>query len=97
MSENNNLNQFDSGSGILESAESFDIVSLDIELGDKNGIEIAKVLQSKNPNIIILIVTSYRHYLDEAMDLNVTRYIDKPITQQRIFSALEYNFLFSLS
>ena len=81
--------EFDSGSGILESAESFDIVFLDIELGDKNGIEIAKVLQSKNPNIIILIVTSYRHYLDEAMDLNVTRYIDKPITQQRIFSALD--------
>lgn len=81
--------EFDSGSGLLESNQSFDIVFLDIELGDKNGIEIAKVLQSKNNNMIIIIVTSYRQYLDEAIDLNVTRYIDKPITQERIYSALD--------
>lgn len=46
-------------------------------------------MQSKDKHTVILIVTSYRQYLDDAMDINVTRYIDKPVTQGRIFSALD--------
>lgn len=81
--------EFDSGEALISSNQSFDILFLDIELGDSNGIEIAKEIQKKYSNTIILIVTSYRQYLDDAMDINVTRYIDKPITQNRIFSALD--------
>lgn len=81
--------EFDSGEALLSSNQNFDILFLDIELGDSNGIEIAKEIQKKYANTIILIVTSYRQYLDAAMDLKVTRYIDKPITRNRIFSALD--------
>lgn len=83
------LYEFSSGKELLNTNQKFDIVFLDIELGDSNGIDVAMKLQKLNRNTIILIVTSYRQYLDDAMDINVTRYIDKPITQKRIFSALD--------
>ena len=85
----NFIDEFASGLALLNCKTSYDIIFLDIELGDSNGIDIAKQIQQKNKNTIILIVTSYRQYLDEAMDLNVLRYIDKPITQERIYSALD--------
>jgi len=62
----------------------YDIALLDIELPDGTGLQVAKLLQAKNKNIIILFVTSYQHYLDDAMDLNVFRYITKPVDQERL-------------
>lgn len=84
-----NIDEFKNGTDLLNSNKKYDILFLDIELGDSNGIEIAKEMQKRNKNTVILIVTSYHQYLDDAMDINVTRYIDKPITQNRIFSALD--------
>ena len=83
------LFEFSSGKEALDSSEEFDIALLDIELGDTNGIEVAKELQKKNKRIVVLIVTSHSQYLDDAMDIHAIRFINKPISQNRILSALE--------
>lgn len=70
-------------------AETFDIAFLDIEMGEIKGIEVAEKLKEANPHIVVFIITSYDHYLDEAMDLNVFRYIKKPLDEKRLFSGLE--------
>lgn len=80
---------FDSGEALLQSEQHFDILFLDIEMDGLNGIETAKAINRKNRDTIIFIVTAYQKYLDEAMDLDVFRYIDKPINQQRIYAGLD--------
>lgn len=55
---------FNNGKSLLESTLTFDVLFLDIELGDLNGIDVAKEIQKKHSNTIILIITSYRQYLD---------------------------------
>ena len=69
--------------------EEYNIYFIDIELGDSNGIELIKVLMKNNYNSVFIVVTAYNQYLDDAMDLQVLRYIDKPIKQERINSALD--------
>lgn len=83
------IDEFQTGTDLLKSDEIYDILFLDIELGDTNGIAVAKQIQQKHKNTVILVVTAYHQYLDDAMDIQVTRYIDKPATQNRIFSALD--------
>lgn len=83
------IDEFKTGAALLKSDGIYDILFLDIELGDSNGIAIAKEIQKKYKNTVILVVTAYHQYLDDAMDIQVTRYIDKPATQSRIFSALD--------
>mgnify|MGYP000040858096 FL=1 len=83
------IDEFETGSDLLRADEIYDILFLDIELNDLNGITVAKEIQKKHKNTVILIVTAYHQYLDDAMDIHVTRYIDKPVTQKRIFSALD--------
>lgn len=80
---------FQTGADLLNSDTSYDILFLDIELGDANGIAVAKEIQQKHKKTVIFIVTAYQKYLDDAMDLNVFRYIDKPIKAQRIYNGLE--------
>lgn len=62
----------------------YDVAFLDIEMTPHTGIEVAKKLKEINPYIIIFIVTSYDKYLDDAMDLNVFRYIKKPLDERRL-------------
>lgn len=87
---NNNINykvfEYKNGTELINSGFSFDIVFLDIELGDLNGIDVAKRF---NKNTIIIVITSYNQYLDAAMDLHVLRFISKPITKEKVFSALK--------
>ena len=77
---------------IYENDTGYDIAFLDIEMPGYTGIDIAKKLKSLNPHIIIFIITSYNKYLDDAMDLNVFRYIQKPIDPMRVKIGLEKAF-----
>ncbi len=74
---------------ITGGCEFYDIAFLDIEMGDIKGTDVAAKLKEVNPQIIVFIITSYDQYLDEAMDLNVFRYIKKPLDVKRLFSGLE--------
>lgn len=68
---------------------SYDIAFLDIEIGNVKGTEIAKILKANNKHVIIFIITAYEKYLDDAMDLNVLRFLTKPINTKRLYSGLE--------
>lgn len=83
------LKSFCKSTDALEDSTSYDIAFLDIKMPEHNGFDVAKHLQNINPNIIIFIITSHEHYLDQAMDLRVFRFLPKPIDKERIFSGLD--------
>ena len=83
------IKPFFSGKALLECSDEIDILFLDIELGDCNALDLLKDYRSKYRNTLLIIVTSYGQYLDDAMDLDVLRYIDKPVKKERIFNALD--------
>ncbi len=77
---------------LFASEKSYDMAFVDIEMPHHSGIETAQKLKEINPHIIIFIVTSYDQYLDEAMDLNVFRYIKKPLDTVRLKNGIERAF-----
>ncbi len=81
--------EFSSGEELLNSEIAGDIAFLDIEMSGMSGIELASRLKRINPRIIIFMVTSYNEYLDDAMKLQVFRYISKPIDKPRLFRNLK--------
>lgn len=81
--------EFCSGADILASKIVFDIAFLDIEMKDINGIEIGRKLQNENPDLVLIYVTAYNQYLDEALDLGITRFFDKPIDSQRFYEGMD--------
>ncbi len=66
-----------------------DIAFLDVEMKNLNGIQTGYSLLTRNPDVVIFIVTSHREYLDDAMDLKVFRFLEKPVDRHRLYSALD--------
>ena len=81
--------EFNSGEEILASNKVFDIAFLDIELDGINGIEVGRELQKANPDLVLVYVTAYNHYLDDALDLGITRFFDKPIDSRRFYEGMD--------
>ena len=79
---------YDSGEPLLTSTEFYDMAFLDVEINGINGIDIGRVLKKNNENIVLFIVTAYDKYLDDALDLNVLRFLQKPINSQRFYAGL---------
>ena len=80
---------FSSGDALLSDMNEKDLVFLDVEMPGVDGIYTGKKLREKYPNIIIIIISSYMEYLDDAMRFHVFRYLSKPIDRQRLFCNLD--------
>jgi DNA-binding LytR/AlgR family response regulator len=69
------------------SANSIDLIFLDIEMPGMSGIDLIKKLGVKKP--LIVFTTAKTDYAVEAFELNVVDYLVKPITQPRLLQAVE--------
>ena len=63
-----------------------DLLFLDINIGEFNGIQFAETLKSP---IQIIITTAYPEYALKGFELNVTDYLLKPFTFDRFIQAVE--------
>ena len=64
--------------------EKIDLIFCDIELPEKNGIELAELMMDIQPDAEIAFVTAYDTYAVEAFELNAIDYVLKPVQKQRI-------------
>src|SRR5690554_2962338 len=58
--------------------EDIDVVFLDIEMPEINGLELAEKILEIEPTIIIVFVTAFSEYAVQAFELNTLDYIVKP-------------------
>ena len=62
-----------------ECGERFDIIYLDIEMGGKNGIEVAKFIRKLDRDVLLIYVSSYETYFLQMFEVEPFRFIRKPI------------------
>lgn len=86
---NANFSMFTNSAELYNHTDSFDLAFLDIEMEPYNGIETARRLKQLNEDIIVFFITSYDKYLDDAMDLNAFRFINKPLDNKRLKRGIE--------
>ena len=67
---------------------SFDIYFLDIQMGQPDGIEIAKRLRSYDEESIIIFITGVKEYVFEAFDVAALNYLVKPVSDERLQEVL---------
>lgn len=61
-----------------------DVVFLDIEMPELNGLQMAERIKNVHPNILIVFVTAYGNYAIQAFEINVVDYLLKPIKRERM-------------
>ena len=79
------------GKTALELAEQLkpDVVFLDVEMPEMNGIETARAIQDQNPNIVIIFATAYEGYMGDAFEVYAFDYLMKPFKVERVIQTLE--------
>ncbi|MCR0569442.1 LytTR family DNA-binding domain-containing protein [[Clostridium] innocuum] len=85
----NKYYEFRSGEELLTSPLHFDLIFLDIEMDDLNGIETAEQIRKTDTEVILIIISGYSKYKTRAYGLHVFDYIDKPFTPSQIMHALQ--------
>lgn len=82
------VRQFLSGKEMLEAGENFAISFLDIAMEEMSGLELAGKLRQEQEEqgitkSILIFITGYREYMEEAFDVNAFHYLVKPIDEEK--------------
>ncbi|RDU23858.1 LytR/AlgR family response regulator transcription factor [Anaerosacchariphilus polymeriproducens] len=72
------IKTFESGKELVESSFELDVIFLDIEMPEFDGIEIGKIIQQKNSNCKIIMATCRTDRFKEAFQINAFRFMTKP-------------------
>ncbi|KRG16160.1 response regulator [Lederbergia galactosidilytica] len=65
------------------------VVFLDIEMPNKNGLELAAQLLEINSSLMVVFVTAYQDYALQAFELNALDYIMKPLQLDRLQKTID--------
>lgn len=72
-----------------EDNKNYDILMLDIEMGQMNGVELAKKIRSSDREVQIIFITGYNDYIADGYDVEALHYILKPVHADKLNSVLE--------
>ncbi|WP_313527021.1 LytR/AlgR family response regulator transcription factor [Anaerotignum sp.] len=64
--------------------EDFDLIFMDINLGDVDGTTLAAMAKKAQPKVEIVFATAYNNYAEKAFDIDALNYILKPFDPKRI-------------
>ena len=73
------VSSFQNGCSLLESDCNFDIVFLDIQMDNLDGIETAKILRQRKNHSLLIFVTVLKEYVFNAFEVEAYDYLLKPL------------------
>lgn len=72
-----------------EEDKTWDILLLDIEMGQMDGVEMARRVRRENGTVQIIFITGYSDYIAEGYDVEALHYLMKPVREERLFEVLD--------
>lgn len=85
-----NVQVFTSGLEIFKEAKNrtANVIFLDIDLQDSNGIKIAKAIRQFDKQVKIIFITNHKNFKGLAFSVRAFGYVDKPVTSEQICEQL---------
>ncbi len=89
MMDEISFSEFSSGAELIASQEEYDILFLDIEMPDVDGIGVKEYFENNGSNIRIMFLTSHEDRMVEAFGKNVFCFLRKPLQSQEFNKAMD--------
>lgn len=67
----------------------FDLLLLDIEMGQLDGVSLAKQIRKENQQVQIVFITGYSDYIAEGYEVAALHYLLKPVNGDKLRSVLD--------
>lgn len=72
-----------------EENKEYDILLLDIEMGQMDGVTMAKQVRKDNEAVQIIFITGYSDYIAEGYEVAALHYLMKPVNKEKLFTVLD--------
>lgn len=72
-----------------EDEQNFDILLLDIEMGQLNGVDLAKKVRQGNATVQIVFITGYPDFMAEGYEVSALHYLMKPVSPEKLCEVLD--------
>lgn len=69
--------------------KNFDILLLDVEMGDMDGVTMAKRIRQDNETVQIVFITGYSDYIAEGYEVAALHYLMKPVKEDKLYAVLD--------
>ena len=80
---------FQNGKELLKHVEELNVLFLDIEMPELDGIEVGKIICKRNKGCKIIMATSHLERFKEAFKIDAFRFVTKPFSNSEIEEALQ--------
>ncbi len=67
----------------------FDLLLVDIERGEMDGVSLAKQVRRTNELMQIVFITGYSDYITEGYEVAALHYLMKPVKEEKLFAVLD--------
>ncbi|MGE5654348.1 MAG: LytR/AlgR family response regulator transcription factor [Bacillota bacterium] len=69
--------------------KAYDILLLDIEMGQMNGVALARAIRAENKEVQIVFITGYMDYIANGYDVEALHYLMKPVNEAKLLDVLK--------
>lgn len=86
------VNVFSSSESFLfhyAEVKDYDILLLDVEMGQMDGVTMAKKIRRENRTVQIVFITGYSDYIAEGYEVEALHYLMKPVRKEKLFAVLD--------
>ncbi|WP_461881474.1 LytR/AlgR family response regulator transcription factor [Fusicatenibacter sp.] len=67
----------------------YNILLLDVEMGEMDGVTMAKKLRQSNDTVQIIFITGYSDYISEGYEVAALHYLMKPVKEEKLCLVLD--------
>ena len=72
-----------------EEEQNFDILLLDIEMGELSGVDLAKRVRQESDAVQIVFITGYPDFMAEGYEVSALHYLMKPVSYEKLCAVLD--------
>lgn len=86
------INSFPSAEAFLfhyTEQKDYDILLLDVEMGEMDGVSMAKAVRKDNQSVQIVFITGYSDYIAEGYEVAALHYLVKPVHEEKLMDVLD--------
>lgn len=84
-----NLFHYDSGRQLFEKKDNLDVLLLDIDMPETDGIEVGHKIRERNIKYKIIMLTACTDRFRDAFKIEAYRFVSKPIDREELFLAID--------